>query len=176
MALFDVSEQHLPCLAHSINLGVVSFVETVTQTGLLESQDAIWQYDPANAENLRGGKLDGIAIVRTLVVKVQSSDQRADYLNQCQKLSGAATAIKIPLHGNTRWGTAALMCRKAHNTRKAIDMFVDHADDRFGPITTIRKPRTPVKKIPWKAFRLYPDDWARIDDCAKILEVSIAIY
>lgn len=168
--LFNITEQHLPCLAHSVNLGVIAFVDTVTQTALLESQESVWSYDPATPGNLRDGNLDGIAIIRTLVVKIQASSQRVEFFEKCQSLDGTKSS-KIPLHSKTRWGTAALMCAKAYEKRDAIDTFLDKADHMFGPITTIKKGRKIVKKIDWLSFKLGPNGWARLKDCADILQV-----
>ncbi|KAI1782028.1 hypothetical protein LXA43DRAFT_907023 [Ganoderma leucocontextum] len=51
-----------------------------------------------------------------------------------------------------------------------IDSFVATAEAKFGPITTIRQNGKVVKKIPWNAFRLEQEDWARVKLCIDILE------
>ncbi|RPD73175.1 hypothetical protein L226DRAFT_438021, partial [Lentinus tigrinus ALCF2SS1-7] len=48
--------------------------------------------------------------------------------------------------------------------------FIDNADRRFGPITTVRKNGKIEKKIPWTAFRLNKSDWDRVKLCADLLE------
>ncbi|RDX52411.1 hypothetical protein OH76DRAFT_1316067, partial [Lentinus brumalis] len=48
--------------------------------------------------------------------------------------------------------------------------FLDVADRRFGPITTIRRDGKIVKKIPWSAFRLDDDDWERVKLCTELLD------
>ncbi|RDX47041.1 hypothetical protein OH76DRAFT_1355096, partial [Lentinus brumalis] len=50
-----------------------------------------------------------------------------------------------------------------------IKVFVSTADLKFGPITTIRRPGQPIKKIPWTAFQLSNADWERVRLCADIL-------
>lgn len=47
-------------------------------------------------------------------------------------------------------------------------MFILTADKKFGPITTLRKDGKLVKHIPWTAFRLDDDDWAR---CPMIIDI-----
>lgn len=174
IAPFDPTEQQLPCLAHSTGLGTNDFVETVTQTALLESQEAIWNYDPKEPGNERGGERDAIAIIRTLAVKIQASSQRVEYFENCQGICGIAPPRKIPLHSKTRWGSAAKMCKRGYELRNPIDMYIDQADRLFGPITTIKKSGKTVKKIEWKAFKLSPAGWARLKDCADILEVRFS--
>lgn len=61
--------------------------------------------------------------------------------------------------------------RAAHGLVQAINSFVATADDKFGPITTIRRDGKVVKKIPWLAFRLDEADWRRVRLCADILAV-----
>lgn len=43
----------------------------VTQTAIVESKQAIWDYDPQDPSNRVEGGLDVIAIIRTLAVKVR---------------------------------------------------------------------------------------------------------
>ncbi len=45
----------------------------VTQTALVESKQAIWDYDPQAEESIVNGGLDVIAVIRTLAVKVRKS-------------------------------------------------------------------------------------------------------
>lgn len=40
------SERKLNCLAHIVNLAIEDFMGAVTQTGVTESKQAIWEYDP----------------------------------------------------------------------------------------------------------------------------------
>ena len=53
-----------------IQLGVEDFMTAVTQTALIESKQAIWEYDPQADTSAVGGGIDVIAIIRTLAVKV----------------------------------------------------------------------------------------------------------
>lgn len=122
MNTFDAAEQQLPCLAHSTGLGTNDFIETVTQTALLESQEAIWNYDPEDPSNERGGELDAIAIIRTLALKIQVSLQRVNLFELFQTFCGFSQPRKIPLHSKTPWGSAAKMCAHGYELRKPIDI------------------------------------------------------
>lgn len=54
----------------------------VTQVGIIESKQAIWDYDPTLEENrVVSGGLDVIAVIRTLAIKVSPS--AAFIINQC---------------------------------------------------------------------------------------------
>jgi len=48
-------------------------------------------------------------------------------------------------------------------------MFVKSADELFGPITTIRRPGSPAKHIPWTAFTIGPMDWERVNTTRNIV-------
>ena len=58
---------------------------------------------------------------------------------------------------------------------QAINLFVNSADDLFGPITVIRRQGFAQKKIPWTAFRLEGKDWDRINDIRLIIGDANAI-
>ncbi|KAL1947386.1 hypothetical protein VTO73DRAFT_14347 [Trametes versicolor] len=175
-ATWDPRKQQLSCFAHVIQLGVEDFMKEVTQIAVVESKQAIWEYDPQLLENrIAAGGLDVIAIIRTLAVKIQASGQRKELFHRYQRESGIDTPLVIPLHSNVRWGSAALMCERAHKLRTAIDQFIITADLKFGPITTIRERGRIVKKIPWTVFQLSGEDWNRVHLCAEILAVSNSI-
>ncbi len=54
-----------------IQLGIEDFMSAVTQIAVVESKQAIWDYDPQLPQNrIAAGGLDVIAIIRTLAVKV----------------------------------------------------------------------------------------------------------
>lgn len=59
------------CIGHVVQLAIEDFMKAVTQVGLVESKQAMWEYDPKASENrvLCGG-LDVIAAIRTLAIKV----------------------------------------------------------------------------------------------------------
>lgn len=60
------------CFGHVIQLGIEDFMRKVTQIAIVESKQAIWDYDPQLVENqIAVGGLDVIAIIRTLAVKVR---------------------------------------------------------------------------------------------------------
>jgi len=42
----------------------------------------------------------------------------------------------------------------------------------YGPITTLRHDKQPVKHIPWAAFKMVEADWKRVIDARDILGVS----
>src|SRR6266550_850651 len=52
---------------------------------------------------------------------------------------------------------------------QSINLFINSADELFGPITTIRRQGYPIKKIPWTAFRLNVNDWERVNDIHLII-------
>lgn len=103
---------------------------------------------------------------------------------------GIGKALKIPLHSNIRWGTADGMLGRAYALRQvlrtcyysfltptelytqAINMFINTADELFGPITTIRRNGRLVKHIPWTAFTFKNADWERVNDTREIIAVS----
>jgi hypothetical protein len=45
----------------------------------------------------------------------------------------------------------------------------------YGPITSLRHNNRLVKQIPWSAFRLTEEDWARVVDARDILGVIFLI-
>jgi hypothetical protein len=62
------------CLGHVNNLGIFDFMSFITKTAIIETKQAIWDYDPDDPNNrILGGDLDVIAIIRTLAVKVLST-------------------------------------------------------------------------------------------------------
>jgi hypothetical protein len=50
-------------------------------------------------------------------------------------------------------------------------LFVGTADERFGPITTIRREGEPTIHIPWVAFTFSEADWKRVVDARDIVAV-----
>jgi hypothetical protein len=113
-----------------------------------------------------------IAAIWTVAIKIQASGQRIEYFHKLQVECDIQTPLKIPLHGNTRWGSAFGMLDRAYKLRKAINMFLSSADELYGPITTIRKYNSIFKKIPWSAFKLSEDDWQLVYDAKSILADS----
>ncbi|KAG2065559.1 hypothetical protein BDR04DRAFT_963054, partial [Suillus decipiens] len=47
--------------------------------------------------------------------------------------------------------------------------FVKSADELFGPITTIRHPRSPTRHIPWSAFTIGTADWECVNAARDII-------
>ncbi len=52
----------------------------VTQMAVVESKQAIWEYNPTAAESIINGKLDMIAVIHTLAVKVSLNLSRSGLL------------------------------------------------------------------------------------------------
>ncbi|KAL6300606.1 hypothetical protein BKA93DRAFT_740149, partial [Sparassis latifolia] len=65
-------ERKLSCLGHVISLGIIEdYMSEITQIAVIETKQAIWDYDPSLPENRAViGGLDVIAIIRTLAIKV----------------------------------------------------------------------------------------------------------
>ena len=113
---FNTFQHRLPCLAHVINLAVTDFMSIITRIAHVETTTAIWEFDPSLPENkVLGNSLDVITVIRTLVIKIQASGQRIAYFERLQKECGVAVPLKIPLHSNVRWGTAAKMLSRAYD-------------------------------------------------------------
>lgn len=50
-----------------------------------------------------------------------------------------------------------------------INLFIKSADELFGPISSIRRSRKPVKHIPWTSFTISTADWERVNDVRTII-------
>ena len=82
----------------------------ITKVAAIETATAIWEFDPTLPNNrLHGNSLDVIAAIRTIAIKIQVSGQHIEYFNKLQVQCDIKTPLKIPLHGNTRWGSAFSM-------------------------------------------------------------------
>ena len=168
---FDSDTQRLPCLAHVVNLAITDFMSAVTNIVSVETTSAIWEFDPSLPRNrvLDGESLDVVSAVRTLAIKIQASGQRIAYFERLQIECGITVPLSIPLHSNVRWGTADGMLGRAYRLRQPINLFINSADELFGPITTIRRPGLPAKQIPWTAFSFKAADWDRVNDIRTII-------
>lgn len=94
-------------------------MDKVTSIAAVETTTAIWEYDPKDPRNrILGGSLDVIAAIRTLAVKIQASGQRIEYFRQLQAECDFKRPLSITLHGNTRWGTAHGMMKRALQLKK----------------------------------------------------------
>nr|VWP01648.1 Uncharacterized protein [Ganoderma boninense] len=181
---FNANERNLSCFRHVIQLGIEDFMEEIMSKAAVATKQAIWDYDPEDEGNLINGALDVIAIIRTLTVK-----RRADHLaysrciciqasGQCKQVFWCfqlehpqlGNARNIPLHNNTCWGCAHGMLDVSFELQDPITLFVEHADAKFGPITTLRPKGGPTRDIPWSAFKLKKPDWIRVRLCAEIIE------
>jgi hypothetical protein len=121
--------------------------------------------------------------------KIQASGQRIEYFERLQVQCGIATPLKIPLHGNMRWGSAFNMLNRAYQLRQVfsscstyrtvinslfqvIKLFITATDELFGLITVIHRNGHVKKQIRWSAFHLKEADLACIVDAKAILAVS----
>lgn len=164
-------------------------MEHVTKIAAIENATAIWEYDPSSDDNrVLNGSLDVIAAIRTIAIKVrdmksmggyqqakslqiQASSQRIEYFNQLQTDCDINPPLRIPLHSNVRWGSAHNMLTRAHALQQPINHFISTADQRFGPMTTLRKNGKVIKHIPWGAAKMSRADWQRVADVRDVLEV-----
>jgi hypothetical protein len=84
--------------------------------------------------------------------------------------------------GNRRRDVAQVLCTSSgtfilyfQTTRsiklKAINLFVNSADELYGPITTIRRESCIRERIRWSAFALKPSDWERVQDMRAVISV-----
>ncbi|KAF8223047.1 hypothetical protein L208DRAFT_1312717, partial [Tricholoma matsutake] len=103
------------CLEHVVNLANVAVMTHIMKIAVVENANAIWEYDPELPGNcVLGGSLDVVAAIRTLAVKIQSSGQHIEYFEKVQLQCKITTMLKIPLHNNTRWGTAHKMLDRSY--------------------------------------------------------------
>ena len=145
-------------------------MSVVTHIASVETTSAIWEFDPSLPRNrILDGSLDVVSAVRTLAVKIQASGQRIAYFERLQAECGIAIPLSIPLHSNVRWGTADGMLGRAYRLRQPINLFINSADELFGPITTIRRAGLPAKQIPWTTFSFKASDWERVNDIRTIV-------
>ncbi|KAG6903985.1 hypothetical protein DXG01_013536 [Tephrocybe rancida] len=111
---WPASENQLPCLEHVCNLGNVDVMDHITKIKAIETTSAIWDYSPGDeANHVLGGRIDVIATICTLSIKLQSSGQRIQYFESLQIECGIAKPLKLILHNNTRWGSAFNMLERA---------------------------------------------------------------
>lgn len=161
------------CLEHVVNLANVDVMAHITRVAMIETLTAIWEFDPSLPNNcLHGNSLNVIAAIQTVAIKIQASGQHIEYFQKLQVQCDIKTPLKIPLHGNTRWGSVFNMLDRAYKLRKAINMFLSSADELYGLITTIRKNNRIFKKIPWSAFKMSEDNWQLVYDVKSILADS----
>jgi hypothetical protein len=54
-----------------VNLANVDVMSHITKIAVVETTNAIWEYDPTDPSNrVLNGRLDVIAVIRTLAIKV----------------------------------------------------------------------------------------------------------
>ena len=99
-------------MGHVIQLGIEAFMTIVTQTALVESKQAIWEYDPLALNSAVVGGLDVIAIIRTLAIKVLFRRIFKYHLN-----SNTHLLLRFRLLANANRSSTTFRCRmpKLHN-------------------------------------------------------------
>ncbi|KAI0713357.1 hypothetical protein C8Q76DRAFT_620229, partial [Earliella scabrosa] len=70
---WEPSERKLSCLGHVVELGIDDFMSGITQTALVNSKQALWEFDPQASANLINDDVDIIALLRTLAIKVSTA-------------------------------------------------------------------------------------------------------
>ena len=123
------------CIRHVVQLAIEDLMKVVMQVGLIESKQAMWDYDPKAAENhVFSGGLDVIAAICTLAIKVsssfcsqgthplyllfsqiQASSQCKEAFQQTQKQFNIKKLLVILLHMATHWGSALKMLKWSHH-------------------------------------------------------------
>ena len=145
-------------------------MSVVTRIASVETTSAIWEFDPSLPRNrILDDSLDVVSAIRTIAIKIQASGQRIAYFEHLQTECGFTVPLSIPLHSNVRWGTADGMLGHAYHLRQPINLFINSADELFGPITTIRRPGLPAKQILWTTFAFKAADWERVSDICTII-------
>ncbi|KAG2739190.1 hypothetical protein P692DRAFT_20644572, partial [Suillus brevipes Sb2] len=101
---FNATRQHLPCLAHMVNLAVTDVMSVITCITNIETTTAIWEFDPLLPNNrILGDSLDVVAAVllsSNISLQIQSSGQCIEYFETLQVKCGILIPLKIPLHSN----------------------------------------------------------------------------
>ncbi|KAG9311867.1 hypothetical protein JVU11DRAFT_8120 [Chiua virens] len=167
---FNSFQHHLPCLAHVINLAVTAFMSHITKISAVETTTTIWEFNPSLDSNcILDNFLDIVATIRTLAIKIQCSGQHIEYFKTLQKKCSIDPILSIPLHSNVRWGTADGMLGQSYALHQAINLFINLADELYGPITTVHQDGCVHKRIPWKVFSLKPLDWECVNDARRIV-------
>ena len=128
-----------------------------------------------------------------LCTQIQASGTRKQEFERLQLANladGQMKALVIPLHNNTRWGSALKMLGRTHYLQvvcssrgvslsglmfasQPVNLFVESADRLFGPITKVRRNGEDTVSIPWRAFEIKPEGWKRVGLCVKILTVCL---
>nr|VWO99121.1 Swi1p [Ganoderma boninense] len=101
---------------------------------------------------------------------IQASGQRKQVFRRFQlEHPQLGNTRNIPLHNNTRWGSADGMLNVSLDLQDPITSFVEHTDAKFGPITTLRPKGGPAREILWSTFKLKKHDWTHVRLCAEII-------
>ncbi|KAG6872994.1 hypothetical protein C0995_004370 [Termitomyces sp. Mi166 len=158
---------------HVMQLSIVNVMSCLTKTGAIENTNVIWDYNPdLPANQVLNGRLDVIAALWTIAIKIQASGQCMEYFQKLQMQTRIKTLLKIPLHNDTRWGSAYGMMDHSLKLHPAITQFVGSADVMYGPITIVWKEGHIEKCINWSVFTFNEEDWSHVDDAKEILSDS----
>ena len=91
-------------------------MNVITKITHVETTAAIWEFDPTLTQNqVLGSALDIVAVVQTLAIKIQASEQQIAYFERLQKECGIDVTIKIPLQSNVHWGTTDGMLARSYD-------------------------------------------------------------
>jgi hypothetical protein len=133
---------------HVVNLAIVDFMSYITRIAVIENFTLIWEYDlTLEGNQVLNSSLDIISAIWMLTIKassfpfsiptrltfnsqIQSSGQQIEYFERLQVQCRISNPLKIPLHGNTRWGTAYGMLDHAYQLSQ-VHAFVFAFNDQL---------------------------------------------
>ncbi|KAM5541078.1 hypothetical protein V8D89_005389 [Ganoderma adspersum] len=173
---FNAAQNTLRCFRHIIQLSIEDFMGQITQVAIAENKQAIWDYNPNDPHSLVNGSIDLIAVIHTLIVKIQVSGQWKQAFEELQIDGTRPLPLALIVHNNTHWGSGFGMTKRVFDLRKEVDSFILTANVCFGPIMTIKKKRQLMKHIPWGAFLLTESNWKCVKLCSEILEDADRYY
>jgi len=91
----------------------------ITKVAVIEMSTAIWEFDLSLPRNYPyGNSLDVISAIQTVAIKIQVSGQHIKYFHRLHVQCNIKTLLKIPLHGNTRWGSVFSMLNRAYKLQR----------------------------------------------------------
>ena len=61
------------------------------------------------------------------------------------------------------------MLGHVYHLHQPINLFINSANELFGPIMTIQHPGLPAKQIPWTSFSFKAADWDHVNDIRAII-------
>ena len=113
---WDWKTQHIPCLAHIINLVVKNFLDNLEGE---EEEDLSF--------------LQTLNKIRTVTKAIRSSSLKWDTFKRCCE-SYNMNPMTIPLDVAVRWNSTFNMLEQAVYLRRPIRRFIDDCDDEFDAV------------------------------------------